>query len=101
MSKEFDGLSAAITGAGSGIGLATAKLLSDRGAKVYGPVEQGAFLKTLGIEARARALANKATPSQQDDIQKALHRLTDSSEMGRLFKVMGFSHALPIPPAGF
>ena len=71
------------------------------GAKVYGPVEQGAFLKTLGIEARARALANKATPSQQDDIQKALHRLTDSSEMGRLFKVMGFSHALPIPPAGF
>ena len=36
MSKEFDGLSAAITGAGSGIGLATAKLLSDRGAKVYG-----------------------------------------------------------------
>ena len=36
MSKEFEGLTAAITGAGSGIGLATAKLLVERGAKVYG-----------------------------------------------------------------
>ena len=36
MSNEFAGLSAAITGAGSGIGLATAKLLKDRGATVYG-----------------------------------------------------------------
>ena len=36
MSKEFAGLTAAVTGAGSGIGLATAKILSDGGAKVYG-----------------------------------------------------------------
>ena len=36
MSNEFAGLSAAITGAGSGIGLATAKLLKERGATVYG-----------------------------------------------------------------
>lgn len=36
MSNEFQGLTAAITGAGSGIGLATAKLLKERGATVYG-----------------------------------------------------------------
>ena len=34
MAGEFDGLSAIVTGGGSGIGLATATLLSERGAKV-------------------------------------------------------------------
>ena len=36
MSTEFKGLTAAVTGAGSGIGLATAKLLAEGGATVYG-----------------------------------------------------------------
>jgi NAD(P)-dependent dehydrogenase (short-subunit alcohol dehydrogenase family) len=36
MSKEFAGLTAAVTGAGSGIGLATLKLLRDGGATVFG-----------------------------------------------------------------
>ena len=34
--SEFKGLTAAVTGAGSGIGLATAKMLADGGATVYG-----------------------------------------------------------------
>ena len=34
--SEFKGLVAAVTGAGSGIGLATAKMLAGGGAKVYG-----------------------------------------------------------------
>jgi 2-keto-3-deoxy-L-fuconate dehydrogenase len=34
MSKEFNGLSAIVTGGSSGIGLATARLLADRGARV-------------------------------------------------------------------
>jgi 2-keto-3-deoxy-L-fuconate dehydrogenase len=34
--SEFSGLTAAVTGAGSGIGLETAKLLKERGATVYG-----------------------------------------------------------------
>ena len=36
MSQEFKGLTAAVTGAGSGIGLATIKMLADSGATVYG-----------------------------------------------------------------
>ena len=36
MTSEFKGLTAAVTGAGSGIGLATLKILADGGAKVYG-----------------------------------------------------------------
>jgi NAD(P)-dependent dehydrogenase (short-subunit alcohol dehydrogenase family) len=36
MSSEFKGLTAVVTGAGSGIGLAVAKLLSESGAKVLG-----------------------------------------------------------------
>ena len=36
MSTEFAGLTAVVTGAGSGIGLATATILKERGATVYG-----------------------------------------------------------------
>jgi NAD(P)-dependent dehydrogenase (short-subunit alcohol dehydrogenase family) len=36
MSTEFEGLTAVVTGAGSGIGLATTKLLKERGATVFG-----------------------------------------------------------------
>ena len=42
--SEFSGLVAAVTGAGSGIGLETAKLLKDRGARVYGlDINEGAM----------------------------------------------------------
>ena len=36
MSTEFKGLTAVVTGAGSGIGLSVARLLSQSGAKVFG-----------------------------------------------------------------
>ena len=42
MDKEFEGLTAIVTGAGSGIGLEVAKELTIRGAKVFGfDVNQG------------------------------------------------------------
>ena len=36
MSREFEGLTAVVTGAGSGIGLAVARALHEQGAKVFG-----------------------------------------------------------------
>jgi NAD(P)-dependent dehydrogenase (short-subunit alcohol dehydrogenase family) len=46
MSTEFKGLTAVVTGAGSGIGLAVAKLLSESGAKVLGlDLNQGEMSK--------------------------------------------------------
>ncbi len=71
------------------------------GGKVSGPVEQGEFLKKLGIGHRAETLKIKATDAQKFDIEKALQRLTDSSQMGSLFKVMGITYGQNLSLAGF
>jgi len=67
---------------------------------VYGVVEQGVFLQNLGIFARAEALSRNASVQQQD-IEKALHRLTDSDQMGSLFKVIGFGYGSRARFSGF
>ena len=68
------------------------------GARVLGPVSQGAFLLELGLEARAQALMT-AAPEHQKEIEQAVHRLTAGEAMGRLFKVMALtSPGLPAPP---
>ena len=72
-----------------------------KGAVVFGPVEQGAFLQAAGIGQRAEILKARATPAQRQDIEKALHRLTDSSQMGSLFKVMGITNGQNISLPGF
>ncbi len=68
---------------------------------VFGPVEQGHFLKQLGIEQRAAKLVQNADAQQQEDIEKALQRLTESDQMGSMFKVIGLTHGPAIAPAGF
>ena len=74
---------------------------SEAGARVHGPVPQGDFLKTLGIEARASALLESATPEQRIEIAAALGRLTDPSQMGGLFKVLAITDPKHPEPAGF
>lgn len=71
------------------------------GVTIHGPAEQGAFLKNLGIEARAAMLNKAATPSQAEDMRKALHRLTHSDEMGSLFKVIGLTYGFTSSAPGF
>jgi len=61
-----------------------------QGARWLGTCEQGAWLRGLGIEARAEALA-RAAPSAAASIRKAAARLTAPEEMGSLFKVMGLA----------
>jgi len=60
------------------------------GAKVSRVAGQGSWLETLGIGARAMALAAK-NPADTEGISAARRRLCDENEMGRLFKVMAIT----------
>ncbi len=62
-----------------------------QGAAAQGPIGQGEFLQALGIEMRALQLKHGATPDQVRDIDSALHRLTDTGEMGVLFKAIAIA----------
>jgi SAM-dependent MidA family methyltransferase len=72
---------------------ALARAATSAGARVHGPVAQGAFLRRLGIDARAAALRATATPAQAADIDAALARLTGAGRdaMGELFKAMAIA----------
>lgn len=59
------------------------------GGITYGPVTQGNFFRSLGIEARVKQLSENATPQQLINIKRAFERLTKTDAMGLLFKVMG------------
>jgi NADH dehydrogenase [ubiquinone] 1 alpha subcomplex assembly factor 7 len=78
---------------------ALAEAASAGGAAVYGPVPQGAFLRALGIEARALRLLERADPDQRRALRAALFRLTDPGAMGELFKVLVLARPDgPLPP---
>jgi NADH dehydrogenase [ubiquinone] 1 alpha subcomplex assembly factor 7 len=67
-----------------------AQVAQSRGARWLGTVGQGEWLRSLGIEARAEALAASA-PNHRDALKRAKARLTEADQMGELFKVMGLS----------
>ena len=69
---------------------ALADVVQSRGAKWLGTVPQGAWLRALGIEARAEALAGFA-PQHRDALMQARERLIGDGQMGLLFKVMGLT----------
>jgi SAM-dependent MidA family methyltransferase len=71
------------------------------GAAVYGPIDQGDFLRALGLEQRAQALMGRAGPAQAAAIAAARDRLAGKGpgEMGGLFKAMVVANRqLPAPP---
>jgi SAM-dependent MidA family methyltransferase len=70
------------------------------GVRLLGPVEQGAWLRALGIEARAAALA-RASPERADEIAAARDRLTQPEQMGSLFKVLALVAPGWPDPEGF
>lgn len=72
-----------------------------QGTATQGPIPQGAFLRTVGIERRAERLKSKATPQQSADIDSALARLTAPDQMGELFRVMAIAHPKLGPLPGF
>jgi NADH dehydrogenase [ubiquinone] 1 alpha subcomplex assembly factor 7 len=68
-------------------------------AAVHGPLAQGAFLRALGIVARAEALYAGKPATLAAAGRAALARLIEPQQMGTLFKVMGLSApGAPMPP---
>lgn len=61
---------------------------------------QGAFLRRLGIDARAERLARGLTGAALETHIAAHRRLTDPAEMGELFKVIACHPAGSAPPPG-
>lgn len=70
-----------------------ARVAAGEGLRIHGIATQGDFLRTLGIEARASALKQRATPAQATAIDRALARLTERGPkaMGDLFKVLALT----------
>jgi SAM-dependent MidA family methyltransferase len=71
------------------------------GATHYGPLDQGTFLRRLGIAQRAARLKANATPQQAAGIDAALARLTAPDQMGDLFKVLAIADPRLGAPPGF
>ena len=72
------------------------------GAAVYGPIDQGDFLREIGIDTRAKALSDRS-PDRADEFEQARKRVAgkDVGEMGSLFKAMVVAHRDLPPPPGF
>ncbi|KAL2068387.1 hypothetical protein VTL71DRAFT_16485 [Oculimacula yallundae] len=77
------------------VALAEAALGASEGVEVYGPVEQGAFLRAMGIEERAEALVKGVWKSggggeKAERVEGAWKRLVDrgGSGMGKVYKAM-------------
>jgi NADH dehydrogenase [ubiquinone] 1 alpha subcomplex assembly factor 7 len=80
--------------------LELANLARMRNLRVSGPVEQGGWLKALGIDARADALS-VASPERSDEIRQMRDRLVETAQMGSLFKVLAISSDDWPVPEGF
>jgi SAM-dependent MidA family methyltransferase len=72
------------------------------GARVHGPVTQGAFLRRLGVELRAERLRRSTDARARAVIDAGLKRLTEPAPgMGELFKALTFTHREMPQPPGF
>jgi NADH dehydrogenase [ubiquinone] 1 alpha subcomplex assembly factor 7 len=82
---------------------AMARSASAAGAAVYGPIDQGDFLRAIGIDLRTKALAERATLDHAEEFERARARLVGKGEgeMGSLFKAMAIADRRLRPPPGF
>jgi NADH dehydrogenase [ubiquinone] 1 alpha subcomplex assembly factor 7 len=73
------------------------------GARIHGPIRQRDLFLRLGIEARAAALKENASPEQAADIEVAFSRLIAEGArgMGELFKAIAIADPKLGPLPGF
>lgn len=62
------------------------------GAVVHGPVEQGVWLRRLGIGVRQVQLARGKDPATARAVEQGIRRLTEPHGMGVVFKAMAIAH---------
>lgn len=79
------------------------KLLGEKHCDVYGAVEQGDWLHSLGLGYRVEQLLdrNLEKPEVQDVIYGAYRRLTDPEQMGKVYKFMAMLPKGSKAPVGF
>ncbi|MFT6462561.1 MAG: NADH dehydrogenase [ubiquinone] 1 alpha subcomplex assembly factor 7 [Maricaulis maris] len=70
------------------------------GLTAHGPQTQGQWLRDLGLEARA-AVLSQSQPGKRSEIARQIWRLTDTEQMGELFKLVCLDSAELPPPPGF
>jgi NADH dehydrogenase [ubiquinone] 1 alpha subcomplex assembly factor 7 len=80
---------------------ALARIAGRARLSVFGPLEQGDFLQTLGIGARTERLCAGAPEDAARVLRGASNRLIAPAEMGSLFKVLALAHGDQPVPAGF
>jgi SAM-dependent MidA family methyltransferase len=82
---------------------AMARSASATGAAVYGPIDQGDFLRAIGIDLRTKALAERADPERIEELKHTRNRLVGKGkgEMGTLFKAIAVANQRLLPPPGF
>jgi SAM-dependent MidA family methyltransferase len=76
---------------------ALAQAARQGGGSVFGPVEQGAFLTSIGIVERAEALSR----NHLETMTAQLDRLINADQMGTLFKALAILPKGAPTPAGF
>ena len=78
---------------------ALGRVAGEAGARVGGPVTQGAFLSALGIGVRAERLKRGLAGDAATMLDRSVERLIGPAKMGQLFKVLAIT-APGIIPAG-
>jgi len=87
------------------MGLAQAATRTSEGIEVWGPVEQGVFLKQMGVRQRAEQLVKGKDEHRAKEINAAWNRLVDVGPdgMGKIYKAMAIvpDEDGKNPPPGF
>ena len=77
------------------------RIADAQGARFIGPVCQADFLKELGLFERAESLRRADDPHHNRLLVAAVDRLTNSAQMGQIFKIAAILPAGEGLPAGF